>query len=445
MSDIQIDRTTQIRIGEPPPAFQPGKNLDDFAKKSKALWRAISYARTPVVIRSSAVDAPNTFANFAPLSSDALGFVPITLAVDSADGTWTALPSIPFEFVLTGKGGMAFVSSQHSNHEGISIRLDPDAGQMHLRFALNYSGLNVKQTLEYVSFCQALAQGGELRITGRHPITGGDLLIARGGLPQEAYEGPDVRFVEVLNQLVLIQSKTGVSFTIPEGDISGEEVRTIAATTHILKTGHASYKAEPWVSTSSIEQAKSAIASFERGAPLQTALHFQEQTVVIFGTQVPLGPVTFFCDRTYITEEDMETAKRNIKAANPEGKVSIRLTPFEDCPIEARYINWVPVEESVALRQLPIYKEDSPNTGDIGSASLNTQANEQQQGREQMNALTEPALTEDEREDEFEQYLAAKGVITLPDPSTEDDAEDEWEPVTVTGKPLSEMIIEERR
>jgi hypothetical protein len=49
-------------------------------------------------------------------------------------------------------------------------------------------------------------------------------------------------------------------------------------------------------------------------------------------------------------------------------------------------------------------------------------------------------------EDEFEQYLAAKGVISLPQVSEDDDADNEdWEPVEVTGKPLSEMIIEERR
>lgn len=54
-------------------------------------------------------------------------------------------------------------------------------------------------------------------------------------------------------------------------------------------------------------------------------------------------------------------------------------------------------------------------------------------------------------EDEFEQYLAAKGVITLPGPVTEEErargqAEFEaYKPITVAGQPISEMIIEERR
>ena len=56
--------------------------------------------------------------------------------------------------------------------------------------------------------------------------------------------------------------------------------------------------------------------------------------------------------------------------------------------------------------------------------------------------LTEPAKSQ-MTEDEFEQYLAAKGIITLPEfAETEDD---DWQPVEVTGQPLSEMIVEERR
>lgn len=47
-------------------------------------------------------------------------------------------------------------------------------------------------------------------------------------------------------------------------------------------------------------------------------------------------------------------------------------------------------------------------------------------------------------EDEFEKYLAAKGVISLPEEGAAEDDE-EWEPVEVTGKPLSEMIVEDRR
>ncbi len=73
---------------------------------------------------------------------------------------------------------------------------------------------------------------------------------------------------------------------------------------------------------------------------------------------------------------------------------------------------------------------------------------ELQQVRELVDSLlsepAEPKMTEDE----FAHYLAAKGVISLPEASNRKDAQaqfDDYEPITVTGQPLSEMIIEDRR
>lgn len=54
----------------------------------------------------------------------------------------------------------------------------------------------------------------------------------------------------------------------------------------------------------------------------------------------------------------------------------------------------------------------------------------------------QPQMTEDE----FEQYLAAKGIASIPDRDADPDLEEEhYEPITVEGTPLSQMIIDERR
>ncbi len=57
-------------------------------------------------------------------------------------------------------------------------------------------------------------------------------------------------------------------------------------------------------------------------------------------------------------------------------------------------------------------------------------------------SLSAPQMTEDE----FEQYLAAKGIASIPDRAADPDLEEEqYEPITVTGTPLSQIVIEERR
>ncbi len=48
-------------------------------------------------------------------------------------------------------------------------------------------------------------------------------------------------------------------------------------------------------------------------------------------------------------------------------------------------------------------------------------------------------------EDEVERILQAQGIISLPDATDYTDEEEDFEPIEVEGKPLSETIIEERR
>ena len=57
-------------------------------------------------------------------------------------------------------------------------------------------------------------------------------------------------------------------------------------------------------------------------------------------------------------------------------------------------------------------------------------------------------LTDEEterREDEFERYLLAKGIISQIPTRNETDLDDDFEPIEFEGEPLSEMIIRERR
>jgi hypothetical protein len=78
--------------------------------------------------------------------------------------------------------------------------------------------------------------------------------------------------------------------------------------------------------------------------------------VVILGTHVMLGPVTLFCDRTYVAPEDLVALRKQLECAKDDDTIKIRFTPFEDCTIEARYIHWLPDDEAEAIRQLPMYQ-----------------------------------------------------------------------------------------
>lgn len=353
---------SRIKVsGGPPPAFSPGNMLNGVTVKDRAEWRDISVLNSEARVRRSDASSATTGVELDPRASRRLqGTGVLTLEMTAEDGSQATMPGVIAEISTTSADEMHFDTERQPGPWNISITVNRATRQMTMRFTLNHTGLSVAQSLESSRFLQALARGGDFRIYGRQPGTGTNLPIARGGIPPGTYEGPEPRFMEMLEQLSFIENKTRVSFTIPGHSINFEEASTIAATAHILETGHATYQAEPWVSVSSVDQARAALEALQDGEPIPMAVHFDGQVVVIFDTHVPLGPVTFFCDRTYIAPEDMEALRRNLEAAGPDDTINVRFTPFEGCPVEARYINWLSDEEAELMRRSPVYQRERP-------------------------------------------------------------------------------------
>lgn len=289
------------------------------------------------------------------ISGNAQSVVALTLEITNQAGASATLTDIPFE--MTGDLAREVIfNSEHQNTPwSFILKINSESRQMTLSFTLNYSGLSVDNALAGITFYQALARGGEFRVGGRNPVTGGEFSLAWGSLPSGTYKTSDPRFVKLLEDLAFIQNKTGVFFTVPKRNIRFQDANTIVATAEILRTGHAQHEAQPWVSISKVEQARNALESFASEKPIPMALHFEEQVVNIFGTYVLLGPVTLFCDRSYITKKDLEALRKDLEVAAPGTYLSIKFTPFEGCPIEARYIKWLPKDEADTIKQLPMY------------------------------------------------------------------------------------------
>jgi hypothetical protein len=356
---MQLTRSIFEMTGAPPAAFTPGRMLEGTTARRRASWRNVPVTNARVTLTSTTAESVAKSVWLSLPSSRLKGVAQFNLEMTGADEARAALSNIPFEVVATEAGEMTFNSERQQTPWHFLLKLDPATNQMILSFTLTYAGLSVDQALEGARFYQSLARGGEFRLSGKHPITGADLTVTRGNLPSGAYEGPGP-FINLLEHLAFIEAKAGVSFTIPAQAISAEDANNIAAIANILKTGHAKYTAKPWVSVSNVEQAKAALESVAGGEPIPTALHFEEQVIVIFGTHVSLGPVTFFCDRTYITNKDLETLRKDIENSTPESTINVRLSPYEECPIEARYINWLPENEAAEIRRLPMYQRSDP-------------------------------------------------------------------------------------
>lgn len=357
---MQLTRSLIEATGAPPDAFTPGRMFNGASTRYVAACGDISVTQSR---RGSGPAAATVVRVEFNVPQRLHGVVSLTLEMENEGGVRTTLTNIPFEITATDSGEMILNSEQQSTPWTFLVKVNKATKQMSLSYTLKYPGLSIERALEGIRFNQALARGGDLRILGAHPVTGGAVQLVRGGLPSGTYQGPDARFIGMLEQLAFIQDKTGVFFTVPDRNINSEDLRTVAATVQILETGHGQYKAVPWTSVSNVEQARAALETFAEGKPQPMALHFEYQVVVILGTHVPLGPVTFFCDKAYITREDLETLSRELEASTSESSINIRFTPYEGSSVEARYINWLPEEEASAIRRLPMYQEGQPGYG----------------------------------------------------------------------------------
>jgi hypothetical protein len=214
---------------------------------------------------------------------------------------------------------------------------------------ISYSGLNVHQALESLRFFRALSKGGQFKMTNL--ITGFVSQMAQ--IVAGMYESPDPVLFELIERMALIQNKTNTLLIVPEGDIAMDDVREVFDTARIVETGRATLHVNHMTATGGVELAKNALEGFADGEPTSMLWHYSEnQTAIIFGINVPLGPVILSCEKTVITEEDKEKIRKALESV-AEGEdfqgIPIRFTPVEDCPVEARYPKWLPEEEAAAL------------------------------------------------------------------------------------------------
>ena len=167
---MQLDQSVMEMNGSPPIAFTPG--WTDGAGVSRGQDIPVeTLSITRGVVASRAVNRQVT------ISGNVQRVVALTLEIRHQAGASATLTDIPFE--VTGDLAREVVfNSEHQNTTwSFLLKINSESRQMTLSFTLNYSGLSVDNALAGITFCEALAGGGEFRIRGRHP--GGTYLQGR--------------------------------------------------------------------------------------------------------------------------------------------------------------------------------------------------------------------------------------------------------------------------
>jgi len=262
----------------------------------------------------------------------------VKVEVECKDGEQVVLEYIHLNALQAGTEEITFANDQQPVPWKFQLVINIKKKQIDLQYRAHFTGVNVKRVLEALRFQQAMAKGGVFRM--EHLDTGFEIVqmpIAPG-----VCEAPDSRWMELIEKLVFIQYKVHLPLAVPDREVTIEDARTIFETAQKLETGRATLKAEQWTIGVNREIAQRTLERFESGKPLPMRLQIEE-TQEIFGVTIPLGPVILTCEQTHITEEDRDALRAAIAAAGPGETVHIRFKPFDGCPIQAEYPNWLPL------------------------------------------------------------------------------------------------------
>lgn len=279
--------------------------------------------------------------------------IPVKFEVECDDGETASLDYIVLRRV---QGGTVEVTLSNDGQPlvpwSVTIVINRKSGTFNFECHMRYSGANVFQALEGLRFARVMSKGGQLRminlLTG---YVGPTAQLAAG-----MYPSPDPVLFELVERLLFIQHKTNALFTVPDGDISMDDVEAALDAARIIETGRDTLRAENMTATGSVEYARKALEMFGGGKPKYMVWRpSEDRTVTILGVNVSLGPLVFLCDKTILTEEDQETIRHALESAaegSEQQNIPVRFTPVDDSPVEVLYPKWLPEEEAAALEDM---------------------------------------------------------------------------------------------
>lgn len=264
------------------------------------------------------------------------------ISITADNGEQTAMDYIQFE----GIAGREELSLQNDEQPvpwkfKLVINMKNNAGTV--SYHIKPSNLNVREALEAYQFMSALSFGGTLKV--EHLQTG--FILASMTIPSAHFPSPNQLWMEVLEALVLIQEKTSKLIGLPEEEpLTPQLINTIFSTVEKLKTGKVLFACEELKSVVGQETAQNILAQFGGGEVQSLASqHKDDQIVTIFGVEIPLGPVTLFCEKVYMTADYVAELRQALAQGSVDTAFPIRLTIATSCPVQAYYPKWLPREE----------------------------------------------------------------------------------------------------
>jgi len=255
--------------------------------------------------------------------------------IECNDGNIGTLDNIQLRPVQVGSEEITLSNREQASPWKTNIVFDLKNHRVRFDLDINYENINVKKLVEVLNFQFAMAKGGRFSIINLD--TG--IRYPKINIEEAAWENPDIHFVKLAEKLLYIQTATNIPLNYDGGPIGKDEIEKIYLTAEKIEKGHAEFTSGNLHSNLTKEVAEKMVKAIENGERISLTSDGEESEMIL-GTDVPLGPVSFAADNVIIVPSEFEKFKKEIENSKPTDSLSVNMVPVEGSSIHLHYSKW---------------------------------------------------------------------------------------------------------
>lgn len=290
--------------------------------------------------------------------------VPARLDLTSQDGVSASVPYVDLRILKRGSNEITLSNEgQQIPLQFLFVFREPDH-HFRMTFRVTGPGTNVCDTRDLVSFLDTIARGCKLRITfleTQHTF--------EPELPGGHIDVPHPEFVSIVDNLCMIQQKTGCTLALDsDWSLADGEIQTINELVEIFKTGRV-VKHNAILTGNFRKAALDLMLEVHRtGKPISLRLEGDDSWMELLGIKIPLGPY-----REHISGVlDISVAELERAIADMEAKDELEVR-FVEAQVVEEFTDWLQEDAAVSdIHEVEDQEDDQHDGGTNGSTKENT-------------------------------------------------------------------------